>query len=476
MTFQAIAAGNGADIRCNDNFDAVAQAGVFGKKNPTTSGLTFGYFGGNYNGNAVADGTVALTASSTNYIVALISTGVVSVSTTNTNWLNTNSYIQLFQVVTGTASITSWSDFRQTLFPGATIKTAINEAPEVTLASAATVNIGAASANSIIVTGTTTITAFDTIADGARRLVTFSGALTLTNNATSLILPGGANITTAAGDVAQFLSLGGGNWRCIDYQTANGSPIAVASATVLGGVKVGAGLSIASGVLAATGSSPGTQSLTDFANAAGTTTGLTYGYQAGVIRADNVTTAVVAGTVALTNNTTNYVEITGAGVVSANATGFTSGRFPLCTVVTSGGAIGTITDKRGVIALGGVQLSGVNVFTKNQSVGMVALTDAATVALDASLSNSFELLATSGIGATRKIGNATNATAGMVLNIWFYQDSSGSRALTWDTNYKVAGGTGVPAASTAVNAVDFYSLSYSATKGIWVVTQQKGVA
>jgi hypothetical protein len=162
--------------------------------------------------------------------------------------------------------------------------------------------------------------------------------------------------------------------------------------------------------------------------------------------------------------------------VSANTTGFTSGRFPLCTVLTGSSTITTITDKRGLISVGGVQLGGINVFTKSQSVAMVALTDAATVALDASLSNSFELLATSGVGATRKIGNASNATGGMVINIWFYQDASGSRALTWDTNYKTAGGAGIPAASTAANAVDFYSITYSATKGIWLVAQQKGIA
>jgi hypothetical protein len=118
MTFQSIAAGAGADVRVNDNFDAVAQAGVFGKKNPTTSSLTWGYYGGNYNGNAISDGTVALTASATNYVVALQSTGVVSASTSTTNWNNTSTYLQLHKVVTGTATITSWQDFRPTLMIG----------------------------------------------------------------------------------------------------------------------------------------------------------------------------------------------------------------------------------------------------------------------------------------------------------------------------------------------------------------------
>lgn len=97
---------------------------------------------------------------------------------------------------------------------------ALDEAPIVTLASAATVAIGAAQANTINISGTATITAFDTIAPGARRTLRFSGALTLTYDATKLILPRAANITTVAGDVADFVSLGSGNWVCIGYERA----------------------------------------------------------------------------------------------------------------------------------------------------------------------------------------------------------------------------------------------------------------
>ena len=109
---------------------------------------------------------------------------------------------------------------------GGTLSGALNLAPVASLASAATVNIGAATANDISITGNTTITAFDTIASGAHRNLIFVGALTLTHNGTSLILPGAANITTVAGDVAQFVSLGSGNWRCVGYMRANGQPVA----------------------------------------------------------------------------------------------------------------------------------------------------------------------------------------------------------------------------------------------------------
>jgi hypothetical protein len=72
------------------------------------------------------------------------------------------------------------------------------------------------------ITGTSTISSFGTVRAGIEKVLTFEGALTLTYNATSLILPGGANILTAAGDVATFYSEGSGNWRCTSFLRGNG--------------------------------------------------------------------------------------------------------------------------------------------------------------------------------------------------------------------------------------------------------------
>lgn len=95
----------------------------------------------------------------------------------------------------------------------------LNMAAEVDVASA-TPNIGAALSNNVRITGTTTISAFDSVGAGIRRNVRFAAALTLTHNGTSLILPGGQNITTVADDTAEFLSLGTGNWVCLSYKYA----------------------------------------------------------------------------------------------------------------------------------------------------------------------------------------------------------------------------------------------------------------
>ena len=84
-----------------------------------------------------------------------------------------------------------------------------------TLASAGSLNLGGVVAGDYIdITGTTTITSFGTIAAGIERTLVFSGALTLTHNSTSLILPTGQNIQTVSGDSFTFRSEGSGNWRC----------------------------------------------------------------------------------------------------------------------------------------------------------------------------------------------------------------------------------------------------------------------
>lgn len=87
----------------------------------------------------------------------------------------------------------------------------------------------------------------------------------------------------------------------------------------------------------------------------------------------------------------------------------------------------------------------------------VALTDAATVTLDLNSGINFTLLATSGIGATRALGNPSNAKDGQSGYIKYTQDATGNRALTFAANWK---GTAGITFSTAANAVDvlYYSI------------------
>lgn len=97
------------------------------------------------------------------------------------------------------------------------------------IASASTLTIPTTGGGYFNVTGTTTITAISkaTVRAGKKVRLKFAGALTLTHNATSLILPTGANLLTAAGDVAEFVCEDATNnyWRCVSFMKANGREI-----------------------------------------------------------------------------------------------------------------------------------------------------------------------------------------------------------------------------------------------------------
>ena len=76
------------------------------------------------------------------------------------------------------------------------------------------------------VTGMETITSINTSGSvGTVIKLHFDAALTLTHNATDLVLPGGANITTAAGDEAEFVEYASGDWRCTKYTKADGTAV-----------------------------------------------------------------------------------------------------------------------------------------------------------------------------------------------------------------------------------------------------------
>lgn len=109
---------------------------------------------------------------------------------------------------------------------------------QATVASAATVDLGATASHNLSITGVVAITAFGSSASASFPvyMLTFTGILTLTHNATSLICLSGASIVTAAGDKCRMAYLGSGNWAMIDYARLSGLPLvapAVAAAIML---------------------------------------------------------------------------------------------------------------------------------------------------------------------------------------------------------------------------------------------------
>ena len=98
------------------------------------------------------------------------------------------------------------------------------------IASASTLSLPAAGGGVFNVTGTTGVSGISSAQGGRCVKLRFAAALILTHNGTSLILPGAANITTVAGDVAEFINEAaadapGSNWRCFNYVRSTGSPL-----------------------------------------------------------------------------------------------------------------------------------------------------------------------------------------------------------------------------------------------------------
>lgn len=85
------------------------------------------------------------------------------------------------------------------------------------------------------VTGTTAITTIASTNSWNGRFISlqFDGALILTHSS-NLALPGSANITTAAGDIALFQQRGSGAWRCVHYQRADGTLVNTGTPTLAG--------------------------------------------------------------------------------------------------------------------------------------------------------------------------------------------------------------------------------------------------
>lgn len=80
---------------------------------------------------------------------------------------------------------------------------------------------------------------------------------------------------------------------------------------------------------------------------------------------------------------------------------------------------------------------------------VTTLTDAATIAVDMTLSNNFTVT----LGGNRTLGNPTGLVVGQSGSIFVNQDGTGSRTLAYSSFWDFPNGA-APTLSTAINAAD----------------------
>ena len=190
-------------------------------------------------------------------------------------------------------------------------------------ASAATTTIGTAgSGETLHITGSTTITSLGVSQTGVTRNVIFDGALTLTHNATSLILPTNANITTAAGDSAVFVCEHGANgyWRCLSYSRLNGgliTPRTISGVSWNGTSNIEIEDRLGTAKASAATTTIGTAGFGDYFHITGTTTITSFGTAttAGIRR-----TLIFDGALTLTHHATNLICPGAANIVTVAGT------------------------------------------------------------------------------------------------------------------------------------------------------------
>jgi len=142
------------EVTANAGTDGESPASLGARRASTTSGLTWGYYGGKYmTGGAspaitmLANGTIALTLSTTNYVEFDPVAGTVNANTT----AFTAGRVPLYTVVTGASTITSYTDQRCWGAPQ-------NPRVTVNVAGAANVTLTAAQARATIIECTGTLT------------------------------------------------------------------------------------------------------------------------------------------------------------------------------------------------------------------------------------------------------------------------------------------------------------------------------
>jgi hypothetical protein len=316
------------EVTANNMAEAESPAALFGCRSSTTSGLTFGYYGGvmfvDGAVTAVASGTVLLTASNTNYVEATRA-GVVSKNTTGF----TAGSIPLYTIVTGTSTVSTVTPARAYVDPKyITHQTSVSiTTADVTLTAAQ------ARCNIILLSGTLT---------GNRNLIVPNNGLWVVDDDTAgafsvtVKTSAGTGVSTTQGSAGIFFAdgtnvssaaSGGGSTNSFSTIAVSGQSDVVAdSSTDTLTLAAGSGISIT------TNATTDTITITNSGTASNSFETIAVSGQSDVVAdsgTDTLTLAAGSGISITTNAGTDTITISasggGSGLTLATAQAATSG-------------------------------------------------------------------------------------------------------------------------------------------------------
>ena len=96
---------------------------------------------------------------------------------------------------------------------------------------------------------------------------------------------------------------------------------------------------------------------------------------------------------------------------------------------------------------------------------VVILTDAPTIAVNASLGNDFRVT----INGNRTMGNPSDPVNGQQILVQITQGAGGSFTVTWGSAYDFSGALPQPTLSTAAGQTDLLGFIYKASKSSWLL-------
>lgn len=96
---------------------------------------------------------------------------------------------------------------------------------------------------------------------------------------------------------------------------------------------------------------------------------------------------------------------------------------------------------------------------------VVMLTDAPTIAVDATLGNDFRLT----LGGDHTMATPTGAVDGQQIIFQITQGSAGASTIAWDTGYEFSAQLPQPALSSGAGQTDVFGFVYNATRQRWLL-------